>query len=311
MKKSFIIFGLISSLLFAQEDNVKNLAQGLNLPSPAEGHRVATELEKGGAAAVAKLLELLQSANSTENTSATYALTALVANSPDKRDVIAQAMADGLMEKVQDDNAKCTVLKLLRLCANDGQIPAVAAQLGNSTVRPYAIMTLTSIGTPAAAKALVDAATKADNAVAFEYVSAFARLKPATATPVLLRIIDQVTPYQRVAVMNALAEIGNPIVADKLFDVLAPKARSGTAPSPPSRNLRATSRTKKPPSSSRSDSMTRLRPKRASPPCWTCRASREPFRPSPPPSRRMISSSATPPSICLTRIRKIPRTNRC
>ena len=65
MKKSFIIFGLISSLLFAQEDNVKNLAQGLNLPSPAEGHRVATELEKGGAAAVAKLLELLQSANST------------------------------------------------------------------------------------------------------------------------------------------------------------------------------------------------------------------------------------------------------
>ncbi|MBR6074741.1 MAG: hypothetical protein IKP87_05505, partial [Victivallales bacterium] len=221
MKKSFIIFGLISSLLFAQEDNVKNLAQGLNLPSPAEGHRVATELEKGGAAAVAKLLELLQSANSTENTSATYALTALVANSPDKRDVIAQAMADGLMEKVQDDNAKCTVLKLLRLCANDGQIPAVAAQLGNSTVRPYAIMTLTSIGTPAAAKALVDAATKADNAVAFEYVSAFARLKPATATPVLLRIIDQVTPYQRVAVMNALAEIGNPIVADKLFDVLA------------------------------------------------------------------------------------------
>ena len=221
MKKSFIIFGLISSLLFAQEDNVKNLAQGLNLPSPAEGHRVATELEKGGAAAVAKLLELLQSANSTENTSATYALTALVANSPDNRDVIAQAMADGLMEKVQDDNAKCTVLKLLRLCANDGQIPAVAAQLGNSTVRPYAIMTLTSIGTPAAAKALVDAATKADNAVAFEYVSAFARLKPATATPVLLRIIDQVTPYQRVAVMNALAEIGNPIVADKLFDVLA------------------------------------------------------------------------------------------
>ncbi len=221
MKKSFIIFGLISSLLFAQEDNVKNLAQGLNLPSPAEGHRVATELEKGGAAAVAKLLELLQSANSTENTSATYALTALVANSPDKRDVIAQAMADGLAEKVQDDNAKCTVLKLLRLCANDGQIPAVAAQLGNSTVRPYAIMTLTSIGTPAAAKALIDAATKADNAVAFEYVSAFARLKPATATPVLLRIIDQVTPYQRVAVMNALAEIGNPIVADKLFDVLA------------------------------------------------------------------------------------------
>ena len=221
MKKSFIIFGLISSLLFAQEDNVKNLAQGLNLPSPAEGHRVATELEKGGAAAVAKLLELLQSANSTENTSATYALTALVANSPDNRDVIAQAMADGLAEKVQDDNAKCTVLKLLRLCANDGQIPAVAAQLGNSTVRPYAIMTLTSIGTPAAAKALVDAATKADNAVAFEYVSAFARLKPATATPVLLRIIDQVTPYQRIAVMNALAEIGNPIVADNLFDVLA------------------------------------------------------------------------------------------
>ena len=136
MKKSFIIFGLISSLLFAQEDNVKNLAQGLNLPSPAEGHRVATELEKGGAAAVAKLLELLQSANSTENTSATYALTALVANSPDNRDVIAQALADGLAEKVQDDNAKCTVLKLLRLCANDGQIPAVAAQLGNSTVRP-------------------------------------------------------------------------------------------------------------------------------------------------------------------------------
>ena len=221
MKKSFIIFGLISSLLFAQEDNVKNLAQGLNLPSPAEGHRVATELEKGGAAAVAKLLELLQSSNSTENTSATYALTALVANSPDNRDVIAQALADGLAEKVQDDNAKCTVLKLLRLCANDGQIPAVAAQLGNSTVRPYAIMTLTSIGTPAAAKALVDAATKADTAVAFEYVSAFARLKPATATPVLLRIIDQVTPYQRVAVMNALAEIGNPIVVDKLFDVFA------------------------------------------------------------------------------------------
>ena len=51
MKKSFIILGLISSLLFAQEDNVKNLAQGLNLPSPAEGHRGATELEKGGAGA--------------------------------------------------------------------------------------------------------------------------------------------------------------------------------------------------------------------------------------------------------------------
>ena len=68
MKKSFLIASLIASVLFAQEDNVKNLAQGLNLPSPAEGHRVAAELEKGGAAAVEKLLELLQSANSTENT---------------------------------------------------------------------------------------------------------------------------------------------------------------------------------------------------------------------------------------------------
>ena len=130
-------------------------------------------------------------------------------------------MAEGLAEKIQDDNTKCTVLKLLRLCANDGQIPLIAAQLGNATVRPYAIMTLASIGTPAASKALVDAAAKADTAVAFEYVSSFAMLKPATAVPVLLRIIDHVTPYQRVAVMNALAEIGNPDIADKLFDVLA------------------------------------------------------------------------------------------
>ena len=104
MKKTFIIVSLIASVLFAQEDNVKNLAQGLNLPSPAEGHRVAAELEKGGAAAVAKLLELLQSSNSTENTSATYALTALVANAPTNRDVIEQALADDLAEKIQDDN---------------------------------------------------------------------------------------------------------------------------------------------------------------------------------------------------------------
>ena len=219
MKKSFLIASLIASILFAQEDNVKNLAQGLNLPSPAEGHRVAAELEKGGAAAVEKLLELLQSANSTENTSATYALTALVANAPTNRDVIAQALADGLAEKIQDDNAKCTVLKLLRLCANDAQIPMIAAQLGNSIVRPYAIMTLTSIGSTAAEKALVEAATKADVAVAFEYVSAFAKLKTPAATPVLLKMLDTVTPYQRVAVMNALAETGDATVADKLFDV--------------------------------------------------------------------------------------------
>ena len=219
MKKSFLIASLIASVLFAQEDNVKNLAQGLNLPSPAEGHRVAAELEKGGAAAVEKLLELLQSANSTENTSATYALTALVANAPTNRDVIAQALADGLAEKIQDDNAKCTVLKLLRLCANDAQIPMIAAQLGNSIVRPYAIMTLTSIGSTAAEKALVEAATKADATVAFEYVSAFAKLKTPAATPVLLKLLDTVTPYQRVAVMNALAETGDATVADKLFDV--------------------------------------------------------------------------------------------
>ena len=59
MKKTFLIVSLIASVLFAQEDNVKNLAQGLNLPSPAEGHRVATELEKGcrrqAARTVAKL----------------------------------------------------------------------------------------------------------------------------------------------------------------------------------------------------------------------------------------------------------------
>ena len=219
MKKTFLIASLITSVLFAQEDNVKNLAQGLNLPSPAEGHRVATELEKGGAAAVAKLLELLQSSNSTENTSATYALTALVANAPTNRDVIAQALADGLAEKIQDDNAKCTVLKLLRLCANDAQIPMIAAQLGNSTVRPYAIMTLASIGTTAAEKALVDAATKAETAVAFEYVSAFAKLRTPAATPVLLKLLDAVTPYQRVAIMNALAETGAPEVADKLFNI--------------------------------------------------------------------------------------------
>ena len=221
MKKTFLIVSLIASVLFAQEDNVKNLAQGLNLPSPAEGHRVATELEKGGAAAVAKLLELLQSSNSTENTSATYALTALVANAPTNRDVIAQALADGLAEKIQDDNAKCTVLKLLRLCANDAQIPMIAAQLGNSTVRPYAIMTLASIGTTAAEKALVEAATKAETAVAFEYVSAFAKLRTPAATPVLLKLLDAVTPYQRVAVMNALAETGDATVADKLFDIFA------------------------------------------------------------------------------------------
>ncbi|MBR5840906.1 MAG: discoidin domain-containing protein, partial [Victivallales bacterium] len=219
MKKLFLIASLIASVLFAQEDNVKNLAQGLNLPSTAEGHRVAAELEKGGAAAVEKLLELLQSANSTENTSATYALTALVANAPTNRDVIAQALADGLAEKIQDDNAKCTVLKLLRLCANDAQIPMIAAQLGNSIVRPYAIMTLTSIGSTAAEKALVEAATKADATVAFEYVSAFAKLKTPAATPVLLKLLDTVTPYQRVAVMNALAETGDATVADKLFDV--------------------------------------------------------------------------------------------
>ena len=221
MKKSFIILGLISSLLLAQDDTVKNLASGLNLPSPAEGHRVAAELEKGGVASVEKLLELLQSANSTESTSATYALTALVTNSPENRGVIAQAMADGLRGKIQDDNAKCTILKLLCLCASDSQIPAITAQLDNALVRPYAIMTLTSIGTPLATKTLVDAASKAEPAIAMEYVSAFTALKSSTATPVLLKLFDAATPYQRVAVMNALAETGDATVADKFFDVLA------------------------------------------------------------------------------------------
>lgn len=209
----------------AQSSDVKAIAAKMVNAQPSEGKKLVIELENSGEAGIRQLVSMLKESNDADTVSASFALEALtmyLSRPGAERECrkFASTLGTMLETACADDVSRAVVVKLLQLCGGDAEVRVLAKQLSNARVRDYAIMALTQIGTPSARNALLETAKASETAVAMEYVSAFAKLREAEAGELLMTLWGAVKPYQRVAVMNALAEIGHEAAGEGMLAAL-------------------------------------------------------------------------------------------
>lgn len=205
---------------------VRDLAATMREARPDVGRRCVEELRRRGEEGVRQLVAMLRESNDAATVDASFALEALTMHlsRPGAEDgcrQFAATLAALLDRGCADDVSRAVLVKALQLCGGDAEVPALARQLVRAKVRDAAILALTAIGTPAARAALVQAAEAASSPdEAFEYVSAFAKLREPSAAGLLTRLLADASPHRRAVLLTALGDLGHAPSAEAMLSAL-------------------------------------------------------------------------------------------
>jgi HEAT repeat protein len=114
------------------------------------------------------------------------------------------------LEAHKNAEAKVFLISQIQWVAKDEAVPAMAACLADPDLADPAARTLVTIGGAQAEKALLTALTKMPGAAPLPVIQALGSLRSRSAVPELLALTKSADPQMREAVLNALAEIGDP-----------------------------------------------------------------------------------------------------
>lgn len=230
MMKSILVAAMAAGVALAAQTQeggapatVRDLAAQLQEARPEVGRRCVEELAHRGEEGVRQLVAMLRESNDADTVRASFALEALTMHlsrpgAEDARRLFAATLAALLDGGCADDVSRAVLVKALQLCGGDAEVPALARQLGRAKVRDAAILALTAIGTPSARAALVAAAEGATSPdEAFEYVSAFAKLREPSAAGLLTRLLADASPHRRAVLLAALGDLGHAPAAEAML----------------------------------------------------------------------------------------------
>jgi len=148
----------------------------------------------------------------------TIAARATKTNAKDRQEVI-----NALLTLTKPDRplpVRKVALQTLSICATDDAVPSLATLLSDESLRSDALATLKQIGSPAAAKAVANAAVNAKGAWLRDLLATLGEMRRPEGVPILLTMLKSGDPETKAVAAMALGRIGDAKAVAALADAV-------------------------------------------------------------------------------------------
>jgi len=148
----------------------------------------------------------------------TIAARATKTNAKDRQEVI-----NALLTLTKPDRplpVRKVALQTLSICATDDAVPSLATLLSDESLRSDALATLKQIGSPAAAKAVANAAVNAKGAWLRDLLATLGEMRRPEGGPILLTMLKSGDPETKAVAAMALGRIGDAKAVAALADAV-------------------------------------------------------------------------------------------
>lgn len=207
---SFNVHGQINRTL---ETKVADILAQLPTKELKHSDKLMEEIIGLGSDGILQFTNMLMPLGTGNDTKARYAIQSVAIYSGGKKGeitggVVEQALLEAL-ENTSNNEVKTFLMDRLMYCGSNASVVTLSSYLQNDVVHAPALAALTSIGTPEAAKAIMDVTQSASTTEQPAFVKALGRLQYEPSTVLLAQLADSDSKAVSKQALAALAEIAS------------------------------------------------------------------------------------------------------
>ncbi|MFA0738608.1 MAG: hypothetical protein LKKZDAJK_001722 [Candidatus Fervidibacter sp.] len=224
MRQGWLLVALMATATVAQvPSELTEVLQQLQSPDNALRLQAMERAPKLGATLIPHLVPLLTHQDWRVQRAAQIVLETIAAratktNAKDRQEVI-----NALLTLTKPDRplpVRKVALQTLSICATDDAVPSLATLLSDESLRSDALATLKQIGSPAAAKAVANAAVNAKGAWLRDLLATLGEMRRPEGVPILLTMLKSGDPETKAVAAMALGRIGDAKAVAALADAV-------------------------------------------------------------------------------------------
>ncbi|MFA0762022.1 MAG: hypothetical protein HZLCBSQH_002135 [Candidatus Fervidibacterota bacterium] len=224
MRQGWLLVALMATATVAQvPSELTEVLQQLQSPDNALRLKAMERAPKLGATLIPHLVPLLTHQDWRVQRAAQIVLETIAAratktNAKDRQEVI-----NALLTLTKPDRplpVRKVALQTLSICATDDAVPSLATLLSDESLRSDALATLKQIGSPAAAKAVANAAVNAKGAWLRDLLATLGEVRRPEGVPILLTMLKSGDPETKAVAAMALGRIGDAKAVAALADAV-------------------------------------------------------------------------------------------
>jgi len=224
VRQGWLLVALMATATVAQvPSELTEVLQQLQSPDNALRLQAMERAPKLGATLIPHLVPLLTHQDWRVQRAAQIVLETIAAratktNAKDRQEVI-----NALLTLTKPDRplpVRKVALQTLSICATDDAVPSLATLLSDESLRSDALATLKQIGSPAAAKAVANAAVNAKGAWLRDLLATLGEMRRPEGVPILLTMLKSGDPETKAVAAMALGRIGDAKAVAALADAV-------------------------------------------------------------------------------------------